>query len=163
MNRFDFQKQLVEQTLGYPLETTRPVHMSIEQAMQAVWPFNDQFRPHLEQIRSLAYDKRLESAADAAIEQWALNGAGWSAEPPGVWRVLLERQMQVLQLLSLKAAEAGSFAAPFIPVPEPADAALRGKLAVVFLLHSTPLPFPITERSGAELPQGSFAGTLTRH
>lgn len=163
MTRFEFQKRLVEQTLGCALESTRPVHMNIEQAMQAVWPFNELFRPHMDQIQSLAYDKTLEGAADTAIELWAETGKFGDDLPPGVWRVLLERQLQVLQLLALKAAEAGSFDAPFVPVPEPADAALRATLAVVFLLHSTPLPFPIAERSGAALPQGSFPGSLTRH
>ena len=90
-------------------------------------------------------------------------GADWSAEPPGVWRVLLERHMQVLQLLALKAAEAGSWSAPFMSVPEPAAPALRSKLAIVFLLHSTLLPFPIVERSGAELPGGAAPSSLTRH
>jgi hypothetical protein len=163
MDRFSLQKLLVEQTLGRPLETMRPVRMTIDQATQALWPLNDRFRPHLAQIQSLAYDKALEAAADTAIEGLALRDADWAAEPPGVWRVLLERQMQVLQLCAVKAAEAGTWAAPFIPVPEPAPAPLRAKLAVVFLLHSTPLPFPVADRAGVELPQGNVPGNLTRH
>jgi hypothetical protein len=163
MNRFDLQKLIAERALGRPLETTRPVHMSINQVIEAVWPLNERFRPHLVQIQSLAYDKSLEGTADAVIERWLLDGEDWDKAPPGVWRVLLERQYQVLQLLALKAAEAASWDAPFISVPEPADGVLRARLAIVFLLHSTLLPFPVIDRSGAELPQGNFAGTLTRH
>lgn len=163
MNRFELQKLLVEQALGRPIETMRPVRMSIEQAMHALWPLNERFRPHLAQIQSLAYDKAVEGDADAAVERWLLDDDDWRSEPASVWRVLLERHLQVLQLLALKAAEAGSWQAPFIPVPEPAGLALRAKIAAAFLLHSTPLPFPVAERSGAELPQGGMPGTLTRH
>lgn len=163
MNRFELQKQLAEQALGRPLETTRPTPMSIEQVAAALWPLNARFRKHLAQIQSLAYDKSLEGAANDAVARLVLHDDTWDGEAPGVWRVLLERHLQVFQLLPLKAAEEGSWTAPFLPVPEPADAALRAKLAIVFVLHSTPLPFAIAERSGAELPQGDVPGNLTRH
>lgn len=163
VKRFELQQQLVERTLGLALESTRPVDMSIEEVTQALWPLNERFRPHLAQIQSLAYDQRLEGAADGAVERLVLHGAAWDGEPSGVWRVLLERHLQVMQLLALKAGEAGSWTAPFLSVPEPADAALRARLAIVFVLHSTPLPFAVAERSGAALPQGNAPGTLTRH
>ncbi len=163
MDRFSLQKLLVEQALGRPLETMRPVRMTISQAMEALWPLNDRYRPHLAQIQSLAYDKALEAAADSAIERLVLHDADWATEAPGVWRVLLERHMQVLQLCVVKAAEAGSWSAPFISVPEPAQQGLRSKLAIVFLLHSTPLPFSVADRAGAELPHGNVPGSLTRH
>lgn len=163
MNRFDLQKLLVQQALGRPLETTRPVQMSIDQVQRALWPLNALFRPHMAQIQSLAYDHAAEAAADEAVAQMVLRGASWEQESAGVWRVLLERHLQVQTLLALKAAEAGTWNAPFMPVPEPADSALRTRLAIVFLLHSTPLPFPVAERSTAELPQGNAPGTLTRH
>lgn len=163
MDRFTLQKLLVQHALGRPLETMLPVRMSVDQVTEALWPLNDRFRPHMAQIQSLAYDKTLEGAADIAIEQLVLVDADWSAERPGVWRVLLERHLQVLQLCALKAAEAGSWAAPLMSVPDPASPALRAKLAVAFFLHSTPLPFAVADRADAQLPQGNVAGTLTRH
>ena len=150
--RFDLSKIIVERTLGKPLDTMPPVHMTINQAAQALWPLNDRFRPRLEQIQALPYDKAQEAAADAAVERLVLDDSDWSGEQLGVWRVLWERHSQVLTLLGLKATEAGSWDAPFIPVPEPASASLRNKLAIAFLLHSTPLPFPIAERAGMAQP-----------
>ena len=163
MNRFDLQALLVQKALGRSIETTRPVPMSIEQAQAALWPLHERFRPHMAQVQSLVYDQAAEAAADEAVEQLVLSEASWEQQSPGVWRVLLERHLQVQMLLTLKAAEAGGWDAPFLPVPEPADAVLRAKLAIVFLLHSTPLPFPVVERSNAELPKGNAPGTLTRH
>ena len=163
MDRLELQRRLVKKELGVELESTRPVWMSIEQSMEALWPLNKRFQPHLEQIRSLAFDKSLNGSADAAIERYVLSGDFWSDAAPGVWRVLLERHIQVMQLLAVKSMELGGWSARFVPVPDSAGAALRSKLAIVFLLHSTPLPFPIEERANAELPQGDVPGSLTRH
>lgn len=163
MTRFELMQRLVQQALGQPLEGTLPVGMSIEQVVQALWPLNDRFRPHLAQIQSLPYDARLAGAADEALQRLLLLDADWSSEPSAVWRVLLERQLQVLQLLALKAGEAGRWDAPFFSVPQVADAALRARLAIAFLLHSTSLPFEVADRSAAALPQGAAPGTLTRH
>lgn len=160
--RLDLMEQLVLQEMGCQLQSLPPVSMSIDETMAYIWPFNERLRPHFEQIRSLPYVKRFERQADDAVARGVLEGAGWDDLPAPVWRVLLERQFQCLQLLALRAAEVGSWNAGFMPIPEGAPESVRQGLAVLFLLFDTPLPFPIVERSGADLPQGAAPGPLTR-
>jgi len=160
--RFELMEQLVLQETGVPLRSLRPVPLSIDEATESLWPINRRLRPNLEQIGALPYDQRFEPQADAAVAALALAGDEWLELPAPVWRVLLERQIQCLQLLAFKAAEAGSWQAPFMSVPDGTPAPLRQRLAVLFLLFETALPFPVTDRSGAALPPETMAGPLTR-
>ena len=160
--RFALMEQLVLQETGVPLRNLRPVPLSIDEAAKSLWPINKRLKPNLEQISALPYDKRFESQADAAVSALALAGDEWLELPAPVWRVLLERQIQCLELLALKAAEAGSWQAPFMSAPDGIPAPLRQRLAVLFLLFETPLPFPISDRVGSALPSGAVVGTLTR-
>lgn len=79
MNRFDLIKAYVEHALGRPLETCRPVPLTGWQAVEALWPLNERFRPNIHQIRSLPYDAAFEPEADGAIEALVLRGDGWAA------------------------------------------------------------------------------------
>lgn len=163
MTRTELMAQLAERALGRPLASTRPLSLSIDTVVAALWPLNKRFASHAAQIDPLAYNAALAPAADAAIERLLLQGDDWTAEPPAVWRVLLERQLQVLTLLALRAGEAGSWSAHFMSVPESADAALQSRLAIAFALHSTPLPFPIVARSAGDLARMPAPGSRTRH
>lgn len=160
--RFELMEQLVLQETGVPLRSLRSVPMSVDEAAESIWPINTRLRPNLEQISALPYDKRFEPQADDAVAALVLADDEWLNLPAPVWRVLLERQFQCLQLLAFKAAEAGSWQAPFMSVPDGTPAPLRQRLATLFLLFETPLPFPITDRAGAALPSGTVAGPLTR-
>lgn len=160
--RFELMEKLVLQETGVPLRSLRPVPMSVNAAAESIWPINKRLQPNLEQISALPYEKRFESQADDAVAALVLTGDEWLNLPAPVWRVLLERQFQCLQLLALKAAEAGSWDVPFMSVPEGTEIGLQQCLAVLFLLFDTPLPFPITDRSGSALPSSAVAGPLTR-
>lgn len=162
MKRFDLQRVLVETALGVPLESLAPAPMAITQCADALWTLNARFRPYVARIGSLAYNPTQEAAADDAVERLVLQNDAWTNEAPDVWRVLLERHQQALMLLAIRAADAGTWDARLFSVPAPAGDALRAKLAIVFLLHSTSLPFAVVERTDAALPQGNFPGTLTR-
>jgi hypothetical protein len=155
-------ERLVERALDARMESLTPTNMSIDEAAQALWPLNARFRARMEQVEPLPYDKSLEGAADAAVERLVLDDSDWSGEPPGVWRVLWERQSQALTLLVLKAEDAGGdWDAPFVPVPVSAPPLLRAKLAIAFLLYARPLPFPIAERSGAAPGAGDGQGDMS--
>lgn len=160
--RFELMERLVLQEMGVPLQSLAPVPMSIDAVAESIWPINAELRPNLEQIRALPYEARFERQADEAVAERVLSGVAWSQLPAQVWRVLLERHFQCLQLLAFKAAEAGDWGAQFMSVPMGAPVPVQQRLAMLFLLFETPLPFPVVDRSGVELPSGTAPGPLTR-
>jgi len=163
MTRIELLERLASQGLDRPLAPARPARMTVQQVMEAIWPLGERFRPHLAAIRTIRYDAAHEPAADMAVERMLLQDCDWADEPPAVWRVLLERYLQAQMLLLHKASSAGKWGTPLMSVPEPASPALRSRLAAALLLHSTPLPFPAEDRSGAELPGPTTPARMTRH
>jgi hypothetical protein len=160
-NTLRLLKRLCESELSQPLETTPPTAISAWQAVELLWPLNEVFKPHLQQIRSIRYEKRFESEADDAIERlafaWALDS--WETVSPGAWRVLLERQQQGIAVAIANMKEV----APFMPVPVGLSRDAQRGFVVLFLLHAMKLPFPVADRSGLELPVGDPPASLSRH
>lgn len=159
-NKFALMKRFVQQATGRPLESLRPESLSGADAAEALWPLNERFRPHLEQIRSLPYDALFEGEANAAIEQLVdKQGADWGELSAGAWRVLLERQQQGI-VVAMANERAGN---PLMPIPAVLTAAQRTVVVALFLLHGMKLPFPAENRSALELPAGSARASLRRH
>ena len=158
MDNFDLFNEFVLKVLGKPLESTHPVYLTGWQGVEALWPLNEDFRPNIEQIRSLPYDAAFEAKADEAIAIRAM-GSAWPAIEAGTWRVLLERQQQALMVATANEM-AGN---PLMPVPSGLPKSARTGAAMLFLLHGMKLPFPVKDRSGMTLPLGSSPASLTRH
>lgn len=156
----DLLQTYLERELGRPLDNTVVVdYLSGWQVVEVLWPLNDLFRPVAHMVRTLAYEQRFEAAADAAIEQYVFSGVHWTLQQAPVWRVLLERQQQAIVLAALN-DHAGN---PLMPIPRGLPVAARQGAAMLFLLHRMKLPFPISDRSGFEVPEGAAPGPLTRH
>lgn len=160
--RFALAQQLTRQHLGRELEETLPARMGINAVLESLWPMHARFKPRLAAVAALRYEPRCEAQADQALERLLLSNDDWSTLPEPVWRVLLERQIQALQLLTLKAAEAGDWEAPFMSVPMDAPPALRSALAVAFVLYAMALPFPVADRSDFAWPANA-PGSQARH
>jgi hypothetical protein len=126
------------------------------QIVEILWPLNDIFRPHSETIRIVKYDPRLESKADKAIEDFVFRDKKtWENMPLEIWRVLLERhiQMQVVAIANTK----DNNSITRLPGELPESARLGA--VMLLLLHSMKLPFPPDDRSLFELPKGNFSSS----
>lgn len=159
MDRVGLIRELAEAALKRPLEACRPLPLSGWQAVEALWPLNDRFRPKLHMIRSIGYDPAHEREADQAIEALLLAQSDWGDVTANAWRVLLERQQQGLAV-ALLVERSGR---PLMSVPEGLSSADRSALAVAFVLHSMRLPWPAEDRAGLELPHGALPASLQRH
>lgn len=161
MDKFELMRRLVERsTGGKRLESVPPEPLPWIDLAEALWALNDLFRPALQRIRSLDYDKSFEAEADAAIELMADGGAfSWDALSAGAWRVLLERHQQAITV-----AMANDRAkSPPMMGPQGLNAQQRTAFAAIFLLHSMELPFPAEDRSGFEVPPGSARASPRPH
>jgi hypothetical protein len=142
-----------EREIGKPLDEVPPIPLSGWDVVTALWPLNDVFRPHIARIRTVRYEARFEPDANAAIEAFA--GAPvaetWSDLSAGTWRVLLERHQQML-VVAMANERAGN---PVTVMPPGLSATARLAGAMLLLLHSMKLPFPLADRSQLELPEGS--------
>ena len=153
MNRLALIRAYAQQLTGQPLESFSPKPFSGWQVVEAIWPLNERFRPRLAQIRTITYDRIFEGEADLAIEAFVLRQDDWATVSPRAWRVLLERQQQLL-LVAPMMDRAGQ---PMTMVPAQWAPAHQQIVAVADLLHSMKLPMPPGDRSGFELPKGSLA------
>jgi hypothetical protein len=160
MTRLELIHAYVQQATGRLLESFSPAPFSGWQVVEALWPLNERFRPILAQIRTITYDRRFEAEADLAVEALVLRGDDWTAVSPGAWRILLERQQQLLQVaLMLESSDQ-----PMTRVPAEMDAVDQSIVAIADVLHSMKLPMPPVERSAFALPVGSLAeSSLRKH
>lgn len=159
MTRFELLKAHVLAVTGLPLESQRPRPVTGWEAVEAVWPLNERFRPNIHQIRSMAYDPAFEQEADQAIEAMVLRDDDWGTVSAGAWRVLLERQQQGI-IVALLTERNGT---PLMSEPEGLRPEHRPGVVAAFLLHSTPLPWPAEDRSTFALPVGAVPASLRRH
>ena len=160
MNRLELIRAYVQQTTGNPLESFRPAPYSGWQVAQALWPLNDRFRANLPQIRTITYDPMFEPDADLAVEALVLQGDDWSSISPRAWRVLLERQQQLLTV-ALMLDRSGQ---PMTRVPAQLAAGHQATVAIADVLHGAKLPMPAADRTGFELPSGALPeSSLRRH
>lgn len=133
-----------------PDEWGTPRTLSGMDVVAALWPLNDLFRPHLNNVVQLPYESDHEAEADAAIENFVAHGAtAWANLPSGVWRVLMERHMQALVVASVNELEGSAFMTMPAALP---DASILGA-AMIYMLHGMKLPFPVKQRSPDEFPQ----------
>ena len=160
MNRLELIRAYVQQTTGKPLESFRPAPFSGWQVVEALWPLNERFRANLQQIRTIAYDRMFELEADLAVEALVLRGDDWASISPRAWRVLLERQQQLLAV-ALMLDRAGQ---PMTRVPAGQAAGHQSTVAIADVLHGMKLPMPAADRSGFDLPEGALPeSSLRRH
>lgn len=120
-----------------------------DEMLQALWPLNDIFRPHMRDAGALPYEVKYEKAADTAIERYLSEGASaWRELPAAVWRVLMERHTQ-----SLVAASVNDLAGnPMMSVPAELPSNHLHGVAVIYMLHGMKLPYPVKPLSDATLP-----------
>lgn len=151
-----------ESILGKPLSQFPPMPVSGWEVVEILWPLNEIFRPLLYRIRSIRYDERFESAADKAIEKYIkLNNfkKAWDGLPGEVWRVLLERHIQLLAVAL--ANEMAGNPVTVLPPGLPDSARLSG--IMLLLLHGMKLPWPPEDRSEFEFPEGGPHPSLRLH
>jgi hypothetical protein len=151
----------VQSRIDGPLDSREPAYLGGWQVVEALWPLNQRFRPNLEQIRALPYQREFEREADAAIEAMAFErpDADWSGVSAQAWRVLLERQQQGIMLAIVNEIQGN----PLMPLPAGFPQDGRTVAAMLFVLYQMPLPFPVGDRSHLELPPGGPPASLRRH
>lgn len=160
MNRLELIRAYVQSVAGRPLDSFKPAPFSGWQVVEALWPLNERFRPHLAPIRTITYDRLFEGEADLAVEALVLRGDDWASISPRAWRVLLERQQQLLTV-ALMLERSGQ---PMTRVPAELAAGYQSTVAIADVLHGTKLPMPPADRSGFDLPEGALAeSSLRRH
>lgn len=150
-----------EEVMGKPLDNITPVPVSGWEVVEILWPLNDVFRPFLHRIRSIKYDQKYESAADKAIERYvSLQSAeAWNNLPGEVWRILLERHMQLIAVAIINEKEGNNLTV--FPLGLPAHARLGG--IMLSLLHGMKLPWPPEDKSRFELPEGGPPSSMRLH
>ena len=136
-------EKLTQQYMGVPLQTLAPMPIGIERVQTALWDANATFGLGAEALRQQPYKAKYGAAADAALRAWLLDKTPLATAPPLVQRVLQERHTQAHLLCVAKAADAGSFNAHFMSVPQGAGGQLIDALAIAWLLYEMALPFPV--------------------
>lgn len=160
MRKYELMATFVEKSLGRSLSEMSSLSLSGWDAVEALWPLNERFQPHMEQIRSLPYDPSFAGEADIAIESLlSPANSDWNALSSGAWRVLLERQQQGI-VVALANEHAGN---SLMSLPVGLSAEQTTVVVALFLLHGMELPWPPEDRSGLELPPGSARASLRRH
>ncbi|GLT22666.1 hypothetical protein GCM10007933_21260 [Zoogloea oryzae] len=135
-----------------------PKPVTGNEMLEALWPLNDVFRPHMRDVGALPYEAQYEQAADAAIEKFLGEGIdAWRELPAGVWRVLMERHTQ-----SLVAATVNELAGnPMMSVPVEFPSAHLQGVAMIYMLHGMKLPYPVKPLSDTSFPPaGAKPGSL---
>lgn len=154
-------ERFCESRLGRPLNTARPVPLSGDEAVEALWPMNAMYRPYLDRIRSIRYEPAFEEQADEAISSFAFNPSpyAWHDVAPGAWRVLLERHMQAISMAVLAEARGDRISL----IPDGLGREHWTGFVLLFLLWGMELPFPVVDRSTIELPEGDPPKSMRTH
>lgn len=119
--------------------------------VEALWPLNDVFRPHLANVGMLPYEPRHEADADFAVESYVINGEeAWANLPAAVWRILMERHQQALVVACANEA-AGN--ADFMTIPAALPETAIPGAAMIYMLHGMILPYPVKPRLASEFPR----------
>ncbi|WP_421173771.1 hypothetical protein [Aeromonas enteropelogenes] len=145
-------EEYCEFVLNRPLSSCRPVPRNGSEGSEYLWPLNERFRPRIHQIRTVRYRKQFEKAADKALYDFVMHDADWSDLPLVVWRVLLERQLQMLTVCTANTL-AGNH--QFMYVPDELPMPARTKFAVAFWLYAMKLPFEVTDESALDIDSPS--------
>jgi hypothetical protein len=137
-----------EEVLNRPLSSCRPIPRSWSEASKYLWPLNERFRPRIHQIKTVRYHSQYERAADKAIRDFVMHDADWRDLPLVVWRVLLERQLQMLVVCTTNEL-AGNLHSMYVPDELPVSD--RTKFVAVFGLYGMKLPFEVTDESAIDI------------
>nr|DAT05669.1 MAG TPA: hypothetical protein [Caudoviricetes sp.] len=160
MKKIKLLESFVLKVMGKRLEELPPISLSGAQALHALWSLNEEFRPNIEQIRSMKYDERFEADADRAIERRLFGETdAWRSLSAETWRVLLERHQQAIAV-AMANEMAGN---PLMPIPFGLPESAYTNVVMLFLMHEMALPYPIDDWSSFELPVGSVPANLLRH
>lgn len=145
----------LEQALGKSPNESNMVALSGNEAMEAIWPLNEVFRPYIQRIAVFPYEANYENEADDALEAFVFSGDDWAGLSAQAWRVLLERHHQAIILFQLNENE------PVIPIPEELAAEHYTNVVLLFVLHQWKLPFPPVDRSDLAKTSGTVPGSIT--
>lgn len=126
--------------------TSAPVALSAWEAVEALWPLNEHFRPNYHAFCALPYSPAYETQADEALTRFVLDGT-WGLIGVETWRVILERQQQAITALPLHEMSGGR---PMVHVPPMLPPAARTGAVILTVLHGMKLPFPPDDRAGYE-------------
>lgn len=125
---------------------SEPVALSAWEAVEALWPLNEHFRPNHLAFRALPYSPAYEASADEALARYTFEDA-WGLVSVETWRVILERQQQAITALPLHEMSGGR---PMVHVPPMLPPAARTGAVILAVLHGMKLPFPPDDRAGYE-------------
>jgi hypothetical protein len=158
MGSFDELHAFFVVATGEPEDQWGALALSPWDLIEALWPLNDVFRPHMARLKTVPYSAGHEMAADAAVLAFAEKGAvAWTPLNAAVWRVLLERHTQMLMTCTAN-AKAGREVMWTIPAQLPG--ALRTRAAVLEWWLRMTLPFPVLEGEHLQLPSGTTPGPM---
>lgn len=153
-------ESLFRREIGYlPTPADGVVTLSGWQVVELLWPLNERFRPLFQRIATVPYNDAFSADADTAIERMVFDSADWADLPAGVWRVLLERQQQMLRV-ALANEMTGT---PLMSLPAALPHGALPAAAMLFWLHGMRLPFPPADRSGSALPPAAALASLRPH
>jgi hypothetical protein len=162
MKNFELLMAFIAATLNkMPDDWGKPRELSGMEVVEALWPLNDVFRPHLPDIGALPYDPALETEADQAIENFIRGdgGAAWDNLPPAVWRILLERHTQALVVAAANEA-AGN---PLMTIPEDLPEHAWLCAAMLYLMYQMQLPYEVKHRLPDEFPPAGSPASHVLH
>jgi hypothetical protein len=139
-----------EMWFGIPLDQFEPIPISPQRAQEIFWRLNPVFKTRAETLGAMPYKKEFERAADEAIIAYVAkpNRDTWKDLPVEVWRVLYERQIQIITTATLNMAAGNPV---FTYLPKGLFEAAELPALMLSLLLEMELPFPAsgTQRSGA--------------
>lgn len=143
-----------EKVLGVGWDTSEPLPVSPERVMELLWPLNEVFRPRYERLKLLPYRQEFETAADAALLQYAktCSAESWGMLSDGIWRVLLERHHQIM-LVAMTNMAAGT--PSLTPLPPGLTEEQERTGVMLSFFHQMKLLWPPFDMSGMQLPAGA--------
>jgi hypothetical protein len=144
---------IYSQTGKMPAEWAAPKALNGLEILEAIWPLNEVFRPHLATLKTLSYDSAYETKADEAIKAYLLESpAVWETLEAPVLRVLAERHLQTCLVCATNQA-AGNLHLMAVPQDLPEGAHIG--CAMLYWLHAMKLPYPPTLVSDDAFPSAS--------
>lgn len=148
---------IYSQTGKMPNEWAAPKALNGLEVLEALWPLNEVFRPHLAALKTLSYDPAYEAKADAAIKAYLLESpAVWETLDTPVLRVLAERHLQTCLVCATNQA-ASNLHLMAVPQDLP-EASLLG-CAMLYWLYAMKLPYPPTLVSDDVFPTASVSAS----
>ncbi|WP_156899733.1 hypothetical protein [Marinobacterium litorale] len=131
------------QVIGPDWKNSAPKQLSGWDVVEALWPLNNDFRNRYRDFVALPYEARFEGKADLAQQHFVFKGK-WPPVSIEVWRVILERHQQAIQVALANELAGNSL----MPIPDRLPRSARTGAAVLYLLQQMKLPFAVVDRAG---------------